>query len=185
MTAANPNDAKRECVGGQSVSPPSDRAILAVRRSAGVHAERVFSPLVRGNTCWEASHGENVRQTRPEDHNGEAIWEMSADTGYFQVMFPGPGENLDRISVPETQLRVTPAVEAQLNERQRKMVLFLVQGEELTSRKCERSFSVTRDTANRDFTLLMRLGLVMKSGRGRSTHYVLAEATANRQVIVR
>ena len=28
---------------------------------------------------------------------------IGTDTGYFQVTFPGPGENLDRIRVPETQ----------------------------------------------------------------------------------
>ena len=40
---------------------------------------------------------------------------IDTDTGYFQVTFPGPGENLDRIRVPETRLIVTPAVEAKLN----------------------------------------------------------------------
>jgi hypothetical protein len=56
-------------------------------------------------------------------------------------------------------LAITPAVEAQLNERQREMLLLLVQGEELTSRRCEVEFSVTRDTANRDFALLYGSGL--------------------------
>ena len=98
---------------------------------------------------------------------------IGTDTGYFQVVFPGPGENMERIRVPETQLLVTPAVESQLNDRQRKMVLLLVQGEELTSRRCEAEFAVTRDTANRDFKLLIELSLVRKEGRGRSTRYVL------------
>jgi predicted HTH transcriptional regulator len=98
---------------------------------------------------------------------------LGTDTGYFQVTFPGPGDDIERIRVPEARLLVTPAVEAQLNERQKKMVLLLVQGEELTSRRCEAEFSVTRDTANRDFILLIKLGLARKEGQGRSTRYVL------------
>lgn len=99
---------------------------------------------------------------------------LGTDTGYFQIIFPGPGDNIERLRVPEQHLLlVTPAAEAQLNERQRKMVLLLVQGEELTSRRCEAEFAVTRDTANRDFGILIKLGLARKQGRGRSTRYVL------------
>ncbi len=110
---------------------------------------------------------------------------IGEDTGYFQVVFPGPGENLDRIRVPETRLVVTPAVEAQLNRRQKKMLQLLVKGEELTSRRCQKAFSVTRDTSNRDFDLLIKLGLAKRVGRGRSTRYVFestTELSGNRQI---
>jgi len=102
---------------------------------------------------------------------------LDTDMGYFQIIFPGPGENVDRLRVPENRLLVTPAVEAQLNERQRSMVSLLVQGEVLTSRRCEEEFGVTRDTASRDFSLLLELGLATKEGQGRSTRYVLAVRT--------
>jgi ATP-dependent DNA helicase RecG len=102
---------------------------------------------------------------------------LGTDAGYFQVTFSGPGENLDRIRVPEIRLSVTPSVEAQLNERQKKMVALLVAGEKLTSRRCEQEFGVTRDTASRDFTLLMQLKLASRQGRGRATSYVLANKT--------
>lgn len=102
---------------------------------------------------------------------------LGTDTGYFQVTFLGPGTDIERIRVPAAGLAVTPAVEARLNERQRKMVLLLVHGEELTSRRCEAEFAVTRDTVNRDLALLMQLGLAKKEGRGRSTHYVLETRT--------
>ena len=87
---------------------------------------------------------------------------LGTDTGDFQVTFPGPGENLDRLRMPVdgTVTVVTPALEAQLNERQKKMVVLLVAGEKLTSRRCEDEFGVTRDTAARDFNLLMELGLL-------------------------
>jgi predicted HTH transcriptional regulator len=91
-----------------------------------------------------------------------------------QVIFLGPGENIERLRTPEKQLLVTPSVEAKLNERQRAMVSLLVQGEVLTSRRCEEKFGVTRDTANRDFSLLLELGLAKKEGRGRSTRYLIA-----------
>jgi predicted HTH transcriptional regulator len=100
---------------------------------------------------------------------------LGTDMGYFQITFPGPGENVERLTVPRGRLLVTPAVEAQLNERQRKMVLLLVQGEALTSRRCEAEFAVTRDTANRDFSLLIALSLARKEGRGRATRYLLAD----------
>jgi predicted HTH transcriptional regulator len=98
---------------------------------------------------------------------------LGSDTGYFQVTFPGPGDDLDRIRVPETQLTVTPAVEEQLNERQKKMVGLLVRGESVTSRRCQKLFGVTGPTVASDFALLVELGLAQQQGKGRSTRYVL------------
>ncbi len=102
---------------------------------------------------------------------------IGTDTGYFQVVFPGPAEDLDRLRIPASApgLLVTPTIEAQLNERQRRMVARLVAGEQLTSRRCEEEYGVTRDTAARDFNLLIKLGLATRKGRGRSTNYVLGE----------
>jgi ATP-dependent DNA helicase RecG len=102
---------------------------------------------------------------------------IGTDTGYFQITFPGPGENVDRIRVPETRLTVTPAIEARLNNRQKKMLALLAAGEKLTSRRCEQEFGITRDTASRDFALLMELGLATRQGRGRSTSYILIAKT--------
>ena len=102
---------------------------------------------------------------------------LGTDMGYFQITFPGPGDNIERLRTPAARLTVTPAVEAQLNERQRAMVALLVQGEILTSRRCEKEFGVTRDTANRDFSHLISLGLVTKEGSGRSTRYILKPRT--------
>jgi len=117
--------------------------------------------------------GSGFRRMRDQmlDHGLEKPL-IGTDTGYFQVIFPGPGDDIDRIRVPETRLLVTPAVEAQLNERQKRMVQLLVKGEELTSRRCEDEFQVTRDTTARDFRLLIQLGVARKQGKGRSTRYV-------------
>lgn len=113
---------------------------------------------------------------------------LGTDTGYFQVTFPGPGENIDRLRVPESRLAVTPAVEAQLNERQRRMMQWLVEGKELTSRQCEGEFGVTRTITSSDFGKLVELGLAERVGAGRSTRYRLAgaaESSTNRQPVRR
>ena len=92
--------------------------------------------------------------------------------GFFIVTLPGPAGNYDRIILPAGVTGpITAAVEEQLNERQKKMVALLVAGESLTSRLCERKFRVTRDTAVRDFALLVKLEIAEKSGRGRAVSY--------------
>ncbi|MBI3448201.1 MAG: DUF4062 domain-containing protein [Acidobacteria bacterium] len=109
---------------------------------------------------------------------------IGTDTGYFQVTFPGPGENIERIRVQESRLVVTPAVDAQLNDRQRRMVQWMVEGQELTSRQCEAEFGVTRPITSGDFGKLVELGLAEKLGAGRSTRYRLkgtGESSTNRQ----
>ncbi|MFZ7125121.1 MAG: ATP-binding protein [Desulfobacterales bacterium] len=99
---------------------------------------------------------------------------IGTEMGYFQITFPGPADNIERLRTPEKTLMVTPALEAKLNKRQKQMVALLVRGEVLTSRRCEEEFGVTRDTANRDFKILMGLGLAIREGKGRSTVYILA-----------
>ena len=102
---------------------------------------------------------------------------LGTDMGYFQVVFQGPGDNIERLWVPEKRLLITPSEEARLNERQKAMVAVLVRGEALTSRRCEEEFHVTCDTTNRGFVLLKKLGLAVKEGKGRSTRYVLSVKT--------
>ena len=109
---------------------------------------------------------------------------LGTDTGYFQVTFPGPGENLDRIRVPETQLTITPAIELQLNERQKRILQQILQAGAVTRRWCVKEFSVANDTAGRDLKQLTDLRLIFAQGRGRSVSYVLrttgAKSTDNR-----
>src|SRR6185436_3345468 len=110
---------------------------------------------------------------------------LGTDTGYFQINFPGPGDDIERLRVPEGRLQVTPAVEAQLNERQRRMMQWLVEGKELTSRLCEAEFAVTRPITAADFGKLVAMGLAEKLGAGRSTRYRLkglGESSSNRKV---
>jgi ATP-dependent DNA helicase RecG len=109
---------------------------------------------------------------------------LGTDTGYFQVTFPGPGENLDRIRVPETRLTITPAIEAQLNARQKDILKHILESGKVTRRWCVEEFSVANDTAGRDLKQLSELGLIVSQGRGRAVSYVLRtsalESTDNR-----
>jgi predicted HTH transcriptional regulator len=101
---------------------------------------------------------------------------LGTDTGYFQVVFPGPGENLDCIRVPETKLTVTPAIEAQLNERQKKIIAQVAKEGHVTSGWCVRHLDVVKDTAYRDLVALVDLQILVRTGRGRNVAYRLKEA---------
>jgi predicted HTH transcriptional regulator len=98
---------------------------------------------------------------------------LGTDTGYFQVTFSGPGDDIDRIKVPETRLVVTPAVEGQLSKRQKNMVSRLIGGEELTNRRCQKLYKISPQAVYEDFQKLVGLGIVHKVGSGRSTRYEL------------
>ena len=98
---------------------------------------------------------------------------LGTDTGYFQVTFPGPGDDVDRIRVPETRLVVTPAVEGQLSKRQKNMVSRLIEGEELTNRRCQKLYRISPQAVYEDFQKLVGLGIIHKVGSGRSTRYEL------------
>jgi predicted HTH transcriptional regulator len=107
---------------------------------------------------------------------------LGTDTGYFQVTFPGRGEDVDRLRVPENRLVVTPAVEAQLNERQRRTLAHALESGSVTRRWCVAEFEVVNDTAGRDLKFLADLGLLAVEGRGRAVRYVprIQDSTENR-----
>lgn len=103
---------------------------------------------------------------------------LGTDTGYFQVTFPGPGEDMERLRVPESRLVVTPAVEAQLNERQRTILAHTLKSGSVTTGWCMKTLDVVRDTAHRDLVGLVDLGLLARVGSGRATKYVPKDARA-------
>jgi predicted HTH transcriptional regulator len=103
---------------------------------------------------------------------------LGTDTGYFQVTFLGPGGDIDRLRVPESRLAVSPAVEARLNERQRRIVAHALEVGSVTTRWCMDELGVARDTAHRDLVDLVELDLLVRKGAGRATRYVPKEAAA-------
>lgn len=101
---------------------------------------------------------------------------LGTDTGYFQVIFPGPGVDIDRLQVPAAELLVTPSVEAQLNDRQKKIVAHVAEHGFVTSGWCRANLPVVYDTIRRDLLALVQRGILRAQGKGRSTRYVLNTA---------
>ncbi len=119
-----------------------------------------------------------------QDHGLDAH-KLDQRDGYFKVILPGPDGDFDRLRTPaDVQGLIPPSVEAQLNDRQKRiMVEVQAVGSVSTSWVIEH-LGVVRDTARRDFEHLKGLGLVRRLGRGRSVHYVPghgAEESADNQ----
>ena len=94
--------------------------------------------------------------------------------GYFVATFQGPNQNYERLKVPEGAVGfITPAIEAQLNERQKKIMVQVQREGAVTSGWCRKTFDVTYDTANRDLLDLVERKLLIKAGQGRATHFRL------------
>ena len=90
--------------------------------------------------------------------------------GFFVVTLPGTDGNYDRIKTPTTATgSITPAMEARLNERQKRIILHVQEYGEITSGWCRKEFGVTYDTANRDLLELVESGLLVRVGKGRGT----------------
>lgn len=94
--------------------------------------------------------------------------------GYFVLTFSGPTGDYDRLKVPEgTVGLITPAVETQLNARQKQIMVEVQESGFVTSGWCRKRLKVVRDTANRDLAGLVELGLLESVGKGRATRYAL------------
>jgi predicted HTH transcriptional regulator len=109
---------------------------------------------------------------------------LATETGYFQIIFPGPGDDIDLIRVPKTTVLITPALEAQLNERQKKIIAQVYKEGFVTRGWCVAKFKVANDTAGRDLKRLTELGVLVVQGKGRAVRYVLGnpagKSTENR-----
>jgi len=154
--------------------PPAPLTIAKLRR--GKYRPCSRNPVIAQGLSYFhriEERGSGFRRMREQMQNhGLEQPLLSTDTGYFQVTFPGPGENLERIRVPESRLLVTPAVEAQLTERQRDMVARLAAGEELASRTCQDLYGLSPQALYKDFQMLIRLRIALRTGSGRSARYV-------------
>ena len=98
---------------------------------------------------------------------------ISTNSGCLEITFPGPGDDLDRIRLPDeiAKPHIEPAIEAQLNERQKRIVDEVHVSGFVTSGWCRNEFEVAYDTAQRDLRELVELGVLTRVGGGRSTRY--------------
>ena len=67
---------------------------------------------------------------------------------------------------------MTPAVEAQLNDRQKKILLHALERGSVTTGWCIKKLGVVRDTAHRDLVGLVEMNLLVRKGSGRGAVYV-------------
>jgi ATP-dependent DNA helicase RecG len=107
------------------------------------------------------------------DH-GLDVPTIGLSDGYFQVVLPGPADNLDRIRVPQTKVAelMPPSIEQQLNDRQKQIVAHVLETGAVTSGWCKNQFSVSYNTAFLDLDGLSKLGVLEQVGKGRGTRYV-------------
>jgi predicted HTH transcriptional regulator len=99
---------------------------------------------------------------------------IAQQDGFFVVTLPGPAGNFDRIRTPENAGGlVTPAVESQLNERQKKIFIEAQRAGYVTSGWCRDHLPVVYDTIRRDLIGLVDLGLLVPQGKGRNSRYIL------------
>jgi ATP-dependent DNA helicase RecG len=99
--------------------------------------------------------------------------------GFFVVSFPGPDGNYDRLRPPaDAERAIGPATEARLNRRQKRIMVRAQTGGAVTSGWCRKTFNVTYDTALRDLSALVEMGLLTRVGGGRTTRYDLKNRTA-------
>lgn len=97
---------------------------------------------------------------------------IGTDTGFFQITLTGPGQNIDKLPVPADRILVAPSVEDQLNSRQREIMAQALEDGTVTTKWCMEHLDVSRDTAHRDLSHLLELGLLVRRGAGRAVRYV-------------
>ena len=98
---------------------------------------------------------------------------VALDDDRFLLTLPGAGEHLDRIKAPVPDGNALPnSISDELNKRQRAILEVVVSTGSVTNRQVQEHFNVVQDTALRDLTILCELKLLLRQGKGRSTHYV-------------
>lgn len=90
----------------------------------------------------------------------------------FTVTFFGPGERFMR------ELEARPKWMSGLNERQVKIVEYLVEQGKITNQDYRKMFAVSSKTATNELTALMKKRLVKRQGAGRSTVYIFTPEIA-------
>ena len=119
-----------------------------------------------------------------QDH-GLGAHKLEQQDGYFKVVLPGPDGDFDRLRTPaDVQGLIPPSVESRLNDRQKQIMVQVQTHGSVSTAWVIDNMKVVKDTARRDFALLLDLGLIERIGRGRGVRYVPArrqnESTDNR-----
>jgi ATP-dependent DNA helicase RecG len=110
-------------------------------------------------------------------NHGLPTVEIAQQDGFFVVTLPGPAGDFDRLKAPTNAAGpVTAALEAQLNARQKTIMVEVQTHGVVTSGWCRKKFGVTYNTTFRDLSGLVQLKLLVQQGQGRATRYALPPA---------
>ena len=153
--------------------PPKPITIASLRK--GKYRPCSRNPVIAQSLSYfhrVEERGSGFRRMREQmlDHGLDPPL-LGTETGYFHITFPGPGDTVERLRVPEARLAVTPAVEARLTDRQKRILRHAVEAGSVTRRWCVGELDVANDTAGRDLKALTDLGLLTPEGKGRSVRY--------------
>lgn len=85
-------------------------------------------------------------------------------TNFFTVTFPGPGE----LAVTEKEDTLK-----RLTDEERIILEMIKQRGRIKSKHVQERFDVSRDTANRYLKQLLDNDLIVRKGKGKTTHYEL------------
>ena len=162
--------------------------------SPGAPLKPLTMAKIRRGNCQPCSRnpilGQYLNHLRLMDQRGSGIGRMKAamlnhgldaptydlTDSYFRVTLKGPGDDLDRLMIPAgTPAGIPPALEKQLNRRQKAALQEVLKSGSVSSGWLVKSEEVTYDTANRDLIDLSNLGILARQGKGRATKYVLVE----------
>ena len=155
--------------------PPSPLTLAKLRRGN-------YRPCSRNSVIAQALATMNLMEQRGSgfarmrdtmlDHGLDAPVYGQQD-GFFVVTFHGPNGNYERLKLSEGATGfITPAVEAQLNEPQKKIMIQVQKEGFVTSGWCRKQLPVVYDTIRRDLLGLVKLGLIQAHGRGRNARFV-------------
>jgi ATP-dependent DNA helicase RecG len=120
----------------------------------------------------ERGYGFRRMQDAMQRHGLDPI-SLGIELGYFQLVFPGPGDDLSRLRVPHRGVLVPPEVEAQLTERQKRIIRWLLEAQEISASQCQRKLRVSRPVITADLGRLIALDIIYKTGAGPATRYRL------------
>lgn len=162
--------------------PPAPLTLAKLRRGSYRPCSR--NPLIAQSLAtlevMEQRGSGFARMQEAMLNHGLAEPSIAQQDGFFVVTLHGPAGNFDRLKAPAAASgTVTPAVEAQLNDRQKRIVARVLTTGFVTRGWCVAEFGVANDTAGRDLKGLTALGLLELQGQGRAARYAL-NPTGNR-----
>ncbi len=157
---------------GKPVGHPSKRKLEEGKARSGSRNPLISQGLVFLRRMEERGTGIRRMRRAMLDYGLDAP-HVDIDEDRFVLTLPGPGRDLDRIQAPAVAGDALPnSVLDELNKRQRKILEMTIKNGSIRNRQVQEHFQVVQDTALRDPTILCELKLLLKRGKGRSTHYV-------------